>query len=91
VMGSGESTVQAGSASALIQFVSGEAGGLDFVENFDPAADMLALTGYTESAAEQSVASQYDSGGDSWLALPDGTVVAFLGLAHFSASNLTFI
>lgn len=89
-MGSGESTVQSGSAAELLAFTNGQAGGLDFIEGFDPAADMLQLTGYDQTAAEQSVAGQYDTGGNSWLALPDGTVVAFLGLEHFSASNLTF-
>jgi Ca2+-binding RTX toxin-like protein len=90
VMGSGESTVQTGSAAELLDFTSGQAGGLDFVEGFNPAADMLLLNGYDQPAVAQSVSGQYDTGGNSWLALPDGTVVAFLGLDHFSAGNLVF-
>ena len=89
-MGSGESTLQSGSASEVVQFINGQAGGIDFVEGFNPAADILLLSGYDRAAVVQSIAGQYDTGGDSWLKLSDGTVVAFVGLGHLSANNVAF-
>jgi Ca2+-binding RTX toxin-like protein len=89
-LGSGESTLQGGSGSAVVQLIDGQPHGIDFLYGFNPASDILLLTGYDQGASDQAVAQQYDTGGDSWLTLPDGTVVAFVGLSHFSANNVAF-
>ncbi len=86
-LGSGQSTVVAGSGTDLINCVAGQTGGEDFITGFDPARDMLRLAGYGAGAAA-AVSGQYDIAGNSWLTLPDGTVVAFVGLAHLSAANV---
>ena len=86
-LGSGQSTVMAGSGAELLNVVSGAAGGTDFVTGFDPSHDMLQLSGYS-AAGTAAVAAQTDTGGAAWLTLPDGTVIAFVGLAHLSAANV---
>jgi hypothetical protein len=87
-MGTGESTLFGGSGSEVAQFVAGQAGGMDFLYGFNPAEDTLLLSGYGQTAADAAAAGQYDIGGNSWLKLSDGTVIAFVGLSHFSTSNL---
>ena len=57
-----------------------------------PAEDVLAATGDV-LAQPNAIFNQLANSDLPYpqFTLPDGTVVAFLGLAHFSASNLTFI
>ncbi len=88
--GSGQSTVLGGGGSELLDLVDGSGGGLDFVTGFNPAEDMVQFAGYGAGAAA-AVAAQNDSGGASWISLPDGTVIAFVGLAHLSAANVVTV
>jgi len=76
----------------VLQVIDGQAGGFDPVYNFNPADDILLLSGFgaNQTAAQAAIADQYDTGGDSWLKLPDGTVIAFVGLDHLSAGNVTY-
>jgi hypothetical protein len=83
-------TALLGSATTVLQEIDGQAGGFDPVYNFNPQQDVLLLSGYDQAAAAASIADQYDSGGDSWLKLPDGTVIAFVGLDHLAASNVGY-
>jgi Ca2+-binding RTX toxin-like protein len=87
MLGSGQSTVVAGSGNTVIDASAGTAGGTDFIVGFDPAHDMLRLAGYGGGAAS-ALAAQYDTQGNTWLSLPDGTVIGFVGLAHLSAANV---
>ena len=89
-LGHGQSTVVAGSGPELLNIVAGSAGGEDFVLGFDPSHDMVRLAGYGAGAAS-ALASQYDTGGNTWLSLADGTVVAFVGLGHLSAANVVTV
>ncbi len=86
-LGSGQSTVLAGSGSDVLDLVNGTGGGTDFVVGFNPAQDMLRLAGYGADATA-AIAGQNDTGGNSWLSLSDGTVIAFVGLSHLSAANV---
>ncbi len=86
--GSGQTTVSAGSGAELLDFVAGAAGGRVFVTGFDPARDMVQLDGYGSAAGAAAVAAQREIGGSAWLTLPDGTTVAFVGLAHLGAANV---
>jgi len=89
--GIGDSTVQAGSGAELFQAVDERGGGFDVIYGFDPAKDMLLLTGYgaEPAVANTVVADQYDIGGASWLKLSDNTIIAFVGLAHLNAGNVS--
>ena len=88
--GTGLDTALLGTGSTVLQVIDGQAGGLDPVYNFNPAADMLLASGFDQAAAQAAISDQYDTGGDSWIKLPDGTVLAFVGLDHLSASNVTY-
>ncbi len=90
--GTSMTTALAGTGSDVFQVTDGQAGGFDIVYNFNPASDMLLLSdfGSEESAAQTAIANQYDTGGDSWIKLPDGTLLAFVGLSHLSASNVSY-
>ncbi len=90
--GTGDATALCGSGAEALQVVNGQAGGFEAVYDFDPIKDMLLLSGFSaeQAAAAASVAHQYDVGGNSWLKLPDGTVIAFVGLSHLSAGNVTY-
>jgi Ca2+-binding RTX toxin-like protein len=86
--GSGQSTVVAGAGVELFNFVAGATGGADFILGFAPSHQMVRLAGYGAAAEQAALAGQYDTGGNAWLTLPDGTVVAFVGLSHLSAANV---
>ncbi len=90
--GTGDATALCGSGTEALQIVNGQAGGFDAVYDFNPAKDMLLLSGFSseQAAAAASITNQYDVGGNSWLKLPDGTVIAFVGLSHLSAGNVTY-
>ena len=90
--GTSMTTALAGTGSDVFQVTDGQAGGFDIVYNFNPASDMLLLSdfGSEETAAQTAIANQYDTGGDSWIKLPDGTLLAFVGLSHLSASNVSY-
>ena len=90
--GTGDATALCGSGVEALQVVNGQAGGFDAVYDFNPAKDMLLLSGFSgeQAAAAASITHQYDVGGNSWLKLPDGTVIAFVGLSHLSAGNVTY-
>ena len=86
-LGAGQSTVVLGSGAATVSATDGQAGGDAFITGFDPAKDILDLIGYGSGAAT-ALASQYDGGGNSWITLPDGTVLAFLGVGHLGTGNV---
>ena len=86
-LGSGQSTVVMGGGIELLNVVAGQMGGEDFISGFAPSHDMLRLAGYGAGAAA-AVAHQYDVGGNSWLTLPDGTILAFIGIGHLSTANV---
>jgi Ca2+-binding RTX toxin-like protein len=90
--GSSMTTALAGTGSDVFQVTAGQAGGFDIVYNFNPALDMLQLDGFgsEQGAAQTAIADQYDAGGDSWVKLPDGTVLSFVGLSHLAASNVGY-
>jgi hypothetical protein len=91
-LGTGDATVLLGSGTDQVQVTNGQAGGFDVVLDFNASQDLLLLSGFAaeQTAAETSVANQYDTGGNSWLKLPDGTVLAFVGVSHLSASNVSY-
>jgi Ca2+-binding RTX toxin-like protein len=88
--GAGNATVLGGTAAELLQAIDGQGGGFDVVDGFDPLREMLLLTGFGVGPAEAAIADQYDNGGDTWLKLPDGTVIAFVGLSHLAAGNVSY-
>jgi len=76
VGGTGNAFMSAGSGSDTFRFVSGQAGGNYFVENFDPAKDKIQLVGYGASANDNARASQQPDGANgSIFTLPDGSRV----------------
>jgi hypothetical protein len=90
VFGTGDDTALLGSGSAVLNVIDGSDGGFDAINNFNPAADTLQLTGFDAAAAGAAIADQYQSGGDTWVKLPDGTALAFVGLDHLSSANVTY-
>jgi len=90
VFGAGDDTALLGSGSAVLAVIDGSDGGFDAINNFNPADDTLELTGFDATAAAAAIANQYQSGGDTWVALPDGTALAFIGLDHLSSANVTY-
>jgi hypothetical protein len=91
-LGTSDGTVVLGSGMTVLQVTNGQAGGADWIYNFDPTQDLLLLNGFGNelTAAQASIGNQYDVGGDSWVKLPDGTVLAFVGLSHLSATNVSY-
>jgi hypothetical protein len=90
--GTGDATVLVGSGAEVLQVSDGQAGGFDPVLDFNPLQDFLLLSGFgaEQPAAAAAIADQYDTGGNSWVKLPDGTLLAFVGLSHLSASNVNY-
>jgi Ca2+-binding RTX toxin-like protein len=87
IVGSGQSTIVEGSGTTDLVVAAGWAGGAGFVFGFDPARDRLYLEGYG-AGAQAAVAQQYNTGGNSWIRMPDGTILAFVGLAHLDSANV---
>jgi hypothetical protein len=88
--GTGYDTALLGTGSAVLQVIDGADGSFDAIDNFDPNLDTLQLTGFDPTAVAAAIAGQYESGGDTWIKLPDGTALAFVGLDHLSPGNVAY-
>ena len=85
--GSGNATLDGGSGGAdLFSFSNGSAGGSDVIKHFGASSDVIALHGYGVSAAAV-LASETVSGGNTMLALSDGTHILVAGVTNLSAAS----
>ena len=80
--GSGSASVTVGSGSAMFDFAAGHGGGAVSITGFDAGKDHLALFGYG-SGHTVSV-----SGGNTTLALSDGTHITLVGVAGLSPQSI---
>ncbi len=91
VSGSGHDTVFATNpGAALFEFIKGEAGGTELVQNVFAAPDVhIHLSGYGVGEAAQALAGQHAVGGAVTISLTDGTKVTFQNISHLNSSNFT--
>lgn len=89
VGGSGHDTVFAANpGAALFEFIKGQAGGTELVENVFGAADVhIHLSGYAANEVTHALASQHAHDGGVILSLSDGTKVTFENVTRLTSSN----
>ena len=86
--GSGNATLDGGSGGAdVFNFTYGAAGGSDVLHNFGVSSDQIDLHGYGVSAAAV-LATETVSGGNTMLALSDGTHILVAGVTNLTASSI---
>ncbi|HEY6433889.1 MAG TPA: calcium-binding protein [Acetobacteraceae bacterium] len=76
VAGTGNSTLSGGGGNNTFLFVSGHAGGVDIVTDFN-ANDLLLLSGYGPNAGGNALANATVSGGSTTIGLADNTKITF--------------
>jgi hypothetical protein len=86
--GRGAATVVAGPGADHFEAASGQTG-REAIFGFDPAQDSLLLAGYG-AAGPLAVADQSQQGGSTYLALPDGASLAFLGLPSLPGGAVSY-
>jgi Ca2+-binding RTX toxin-like protein len=91
VGGAGHDTVFAANpGQSLFEFIKGQAGGTELVQNAYSAADIhIHLSGYGANEANHAVATQTTHGGAVTISLSDGTKVTFENITHLSSSNFS--
>jgi Ca2+-binding RTX toxin-like protein len=88
VAGSGNATLTGGAGNDTFEFISGYAGGHDYVTDLT-ANDVvnLAFYGYTPGGISSLLASASVSGGSSTITLSDSTKITFLDTTSLNPSN----
>ena len=81
VLGSGKTTVYEGGGPTTYEVVKGAAGGLDLINNFNPAVDKIHLYGYQPADIHTATA-----GGMTTLSLSDGTKIQMPGISNLGNS-----
>ena len=85
--GSGNATLDGGSGGAdVFNFTYGAAGGTDVLHNFGVSSDKIDLHGYGVSASAVLAAATV-SGGNTMLALSDGTHILVAGVTNLTAGS----
>jgi Ca2+-binding RTX toxin-like protein len=84
--GSGNATLEAGTGSDTFGFTDGTAGASDLLKNFVPGRDVIALHGYNESPAT-ILSNDTVAGGNTILALSDGTQITIDGVTRLTAAS----
>ena len=80
--GSGSASVTVGSGSAMFDFAAGHGGGAVSITGFDAGKDHLALFGYGNGHTVSV------SGGNTTLALSDGTHITLVGVAGLAPQSI---
>jgi len=87
--GSGTMTVFTGAGSLALDYVVGFGGGVTNVVGFDTSGDMINLFGYAGGTAQQALASETVSGGNTYLQLSDNTRIDLFGVTNLTIANFT--
>ena len=87
VAGAGNDTFQPGPGAELIAFINGRAGGTDLVQGFVPGFTKFLLAGYGATAVADALGGATVSGGNTILALGDGTRVTIVGLGNLTGGS----
>ncbi|MCW3475745.1 beta strand repeat-containing protein [Limobrevibacterium gyesilva] len=87
VAGEGADTLQGGSGLTLFAFINGRSGGSDVIADWDPTHHSVALAGYAAGEAAIALANATHAGGNTIVALSDGTQITFLNTATLTAGN----
>jgi hypothetical protein len=85
--GHGTMDVYTGSGSLSLDYVVGFGGGTTNVVGFDAARDVIALFAYAPGTAQQALASDTVSGGNTYLQLSDGTRIDLFGVTDLTLAN----
>ncbi|HTZ71345.1 MAG TPA: hypothetical protein VMB71_11895 [Acetobacteraceae bacterium] len=89
--GSGAATVFSGSGGLALDYVNGLSGGTTDVVGFDASRDMINLFAYAPDAAQQALASETISGGNTMLKLADNTQIELIGVTNLTIGNFTSV
>ncbi|HTZ70318.1 MAG TPA: hypothetical protein VMB71_06685 [Acetobacteraceae bacterium] len=85
--GAGNMSVFGGSGSLALDFIDSQAGGSMIVAGFNTASDDINLSGYGTDAAQQALASETISSGNTTLTLSDNTHIILIGVTNLTLSN----
>lgn len=85
--GTGNNVMVGGNGPDLFQFVNGQSGGVDVIDNFAAASDKISLSGYGGSAVQQAVSTAAESGGSTVITLSDQTRIFLTGVSSVNTSN----
>ena len=86
--GSGSASVTVGAGSAMVDFVAGHGGGVMSMTGFNAGKDHLALFGYGSGEAGQVLQTASVSGGNTTLALSDGTHITLVGVTSLGSQSI---
>jgi Ca2+-binding RTX toxin-like protein len=90
VAGSGAATVAATGSNTVFDFISGQAGGTELVQDLTNASQVhITLTGYGPNEAANALAGQTTSGGAVTIKLSDNTTITFQNVARLTSGNFT--
>lgn len=100
--GSGHAALWGGSKAGgtnYFVFTNGQAGGIDWLANFNQGSDLIDLRGYAANQVANAVANQqqftYSAGGVTvsgvTLTLGDNTHLSVLGISHLTSSDFTTV
>ncbi|WP_428391499.1 beta strand repeat-containing protein [Lichenicoccus sp.] len=84
--GSGSAGVTVGSGSAMFDFVAGH-GSTATITGFNTSKDHLALFGYGSGQAGHALQTAIVSGGNTTLALSDGSHITLLGVSNLGSAS----
>ncbi len=86
--GTGSLNCQGGSTTFIA--VNGQGGGNYTINNFVEGSDQVVASGFTAGQVSAAISSQMSGGGNSTLALGDGTRITFVGLSNVTSSDIHF-
>ena len=87
VAGASNDTLVAGSGSTLIVIYSGVPGRTDVIAGFNATADFISVPGAASGTITAMLSAATHTGGNTTIALADGSNVTFVGLANLTASS----
>jgi hypothetical protein len=80
--------MRGGGGANLFVFIDGRAGGQDVMADFNPARDLVALSGYGPGADADAASRAAVIGGSTLVTLRDGTQILFAGVGSLPATSL---
>jgi hypothetical protein len=86
--GTGSLNCQGGSTTFIA--INGQGGGNYTINSFVEGSDQVVASGFTAGQVSAAISSQMSGGGNSTLALGDGTRITFVGLSNVTSSDIHF-